>query len=198
MTHQPLLHQPWRLVSCRYFIYSWGAQVVLSRQKFCAHRNAGQQPGLAVAVHPGLVNTQLARDWVTGADMWGAAMQPVLAPVMRALAPWLLVPPARAVDTLLFAATAPAHQVSMRVHPECTAACAPLPCRVPAHRALANKQACICSCGASDHPFVLCRHDVHRMCSRQQWARVGCLVGCEGGGSVHRIGAHSAAGQAGS
>ena len=104
--------------------------------KNCALRNGGQQPDLAVAVHPGLVNTQLARDWVTGADVWGAAMQPVLAPVMRALAPWLLVPPRRAVDTLLFAATAPAHQVSMRMHPECTAACAPLLCRIQAWGAL--------------------------------------------------------------
>lgn len=89
-------------------------------------RNVGQRGDVAVAVHPGLVNTQLARDWITGADVWGRSLQPVLAPVMRALAPWLLIPPNRAVDTLLFAASAPAHQVSV------------LLCSIPLNRALGS------------------------------------------------------------
>lgn len=59
-----------------------------------------------------MVDTALARQWLTGADVWGAAARPVLAPLMRALAPWLLVPPRHAVDTLIYAASAPADEVS--------------------------------------------------------------------------------------
>ena len=66
---------------------------------------------VAVAVHPGLVDTKLARDWLTGADVMGNAAQPVVAPIARALAPWLLIAPDRAVESILYAATAPAEKV---------------------------------------------------------------------------------------
>ena len=75
-------------------------------------RNPGWTGDAALAVHPGLVDTQLARQWITGEDVWGARARPLLAPLMRALAPWMLLPPRSAVETLLYAAAAPAEQVT--------------------------------------------------------------------------------------
>ena len=80
--------------------------------KACPYcRNPGGTNDTALAVHPGLVDTQLARQWITGEDVWGAIARPVLAPLMRALAPWVLVPPRTAVETLLYAATTHAEEV---------------------------------------------------------------------------------------
>ncbi len=74
-------------------------------------KDSGSRDDVAVAVHPGLVDTQLARSWLTGADVMGRAGQRIVAPVARALAPWLLIRPEKAVESLLYAATAPSQQV---------------------------------------------------------------------------------------
>ncbi len=74
---------------------------------------------MAVAVHPGLVDTKLARDWLTGADVAGKLAQPLVAPLARALAPWLLIQPGRAVESILCAATAPAEQVGLSTLRSC-------------------------------------------------------------------------------
>ena len=68
---------------------------------------------MAVAVHPGLVDTELARGWLTGADVMGATAQRFVAPIAKLLAPWLLIQPERAVESILYAATAPADQVGI-------------------------------------------------------------------------------------
>ncbi|CAK0753629.1 hypothetical protein CVIRNUC_002235 [Coccomyxa viridis] len=67
---------------------------------------------ISVAVHPGLVDTELARGWLTGADVSGIQLQPVVAPLARMLAPWLLISTKRAVDQLMLAATGPPLQVA--------------------------------------------------------------------------------------
>jgi hypothetical protein len=74
-------------------------------------RSLNRRMDVAVAVHPGLVDTKLAREWLTGADVMGSAAQPLVAPIARALAPWLLLAPDRAVESILYAATAPAEKV---------------------------------------------------------------------------------------
>lgn len=78
-------------------------------------RDQGSRDDVAVAVHPGLVDTQLARSWLTGADVMGRAGQQFVAPVARALAPWLLIRPEKAVESLLYAATAPSQQVGSSI-----------------------------------------------------------------------------------
>lgn len=77
-----------------------------------ASRSTNPREDTAVAVHPGLVDTQLARSWLTGADVAGRAAHRFVAPITRRLAPWLLIKPQRAVQTLLYAATAPRDEVN--------------------------------------------------------------------------------------
>lgn len=61
--------------------------------------------------HSGFVNTDLANGWLTGTDALPAAVQQVTRPLVRALCPWILVAPSRAVQTVLHAATAPSAEV---------------------------------------------------------------------------------------
>ncbi|BDA46408.1 probable retinol dehydrogenase 13 [Coccomyxa sp. Obi] len=75
-------------------------------------RSSSTKRDVAVAVHPGLVDTELARGWLTGADVMGSAAQRFVAPVAKVLAPWLLIQPERAVESILYAATAPPDQVA--------------------------------------------------------------------------------------
>lgn len=64
------------------------------------------------AVHPGFVDTQLANGWLTGHDVVPAAIQRAIQPAVRLICPWILAPPQQAVQTMLYAASAPAHEVS--------------------------------------------------------------------------------------
>lgn len=59
----------------------------------------------------GFVNTDLANGWLTGTDVIPAAVQQVVRPLVRALCPWILVAPSKAVQTVLYAATAPSAEV---------------------------------------------------------------------------------------
>lgn len=61
---------------------------------------------VAVSVHPGLVDTALARGWLTGPDLLGP-LAPVLGPPLAKVAGILLKPVDVAVADVLFALTAP-------------------------------------------------------------------------------------------
>lgn len=77
----------------------------------CANAAAPNHP-LLVCV-PGFVNTDLANGWLTGSDAVPAAVQQVIRPLVRAVCPWILIPPSKAVQTILYAASAPAAEVRM-------------------------------------------------------------------------------------
>ena len=66
----------------------------------------------AVAVHPGMVATNLADSWIAGSDILGEAVQPVLRTLLNLLGSTILEPPQQAAKTVIYAALAPAHQVS--------------------------------------------------------------------------------------
>ena len=66
----------------------------------------------AVAVHPGMVATNLADSWIAGSDILGEAVQPVLRALLNLLGSTILEPPEQAARTVMFAALAPAQQVS--------------------------------------------------------------------------------------
>ena len=68
---------------------------------------------VAVSVHPGLVDTALARAWLTGHDLLGP-LAPILARPLTAAAPVLFKPVDVAVDDVVWALTAPAAVVAGR------------------------------------------------------------------------------------
>lgn len=72
----------------------------------CRADGATQVRDTVVAVHPGLVQTDLARQWVHNKF-------PILAVrgLIDTLFQWTFLPPAYAVETVLHAITAPAHEV---------------------------------------------------------------------------------------
>ena len=57
-------------------------------------------------------------------DIAGSLLQPVVAPLARMLAPWLLISTKRAVDQLMLAATGPPLQVAYYEHSDCSTAMA--------------------------------------------------------------------------
>jgi len=65
----------------------------------------------AVSVHPGLVDTALARTYFE-TDWLAKWLAPVGRPLLRALFPFVLLPPAMSARTLLWAAFAPAETVA--------------------------------------------------------------------------------------
>ena len=68
----------------------------------------------AVAVDPGVVDTQLARKYLVGElDLLPGLLRPLVRPLWQAAVPWLMLPPQTAAETMLYAATAPAAQVRM-------------------------------------------------------------------------------------
>jgi hypothetical protein len=67
----------------------------------------------AVSVHPGLIDTELARGWIMQGDVLGRFLLPVVNAVMRPLMPWILLPVDYAVNTVMFAATAPPKEVGV-------------------------------------------------------------------------------------
>lgn len=77
------------------------------------HRNriAGGREDLAVAVHPGLIDTKLARGWMTDGDVAGRMLRPLVAALLTPLMPHILLPLEHAVDTVMFAISAPASVV---------------------------------------------------------------------------------------
>lgn len=79
------------------------------------HRNRlpGEPEDVAVAVHPGLIDTDLARGWMTQGDVAGRLLRPVASAVLTPLMPYILLPLEHAVNTVMFAATAPASQVGL-------------------------------------------------------------------------------------
>lgn len=73
----------------------------------------GGPEDVAVAVHPGLIDTELARGWMTHGDVAGRLFRPVVAALLTPLMPYILLPLEHAVNTVMFAATAPASQVGL-------------------------------------------------------------------------------------
>ncbi|KAK9804148.1 hypothetical protein WJX73_005150 [Symbiochloris irregularis] len=71
-----------------------------------------QQKAVFCSVHPGFVNTDLANGWLTGSDVVPAAVQQIIRPLVRAICPWILVSPSKAVQTILYAASAPSAEIS--------------------------------------------------------------------------------------
>ena len=66
-----------------------------------------------MAVDPGVLNTQLARNYLlTELQLLPAFLRPLLRPVWQAAIPWLLLPPEVAAENNLYAATAPADEVT--------------------------------------------------------------------------------------
>ncbi|KAK9824442.1 hypothetical protein WJX72_010272 [[Myrmecia] bisecta] len=75
---------------------------------------------VAVAVHPGLVDTTLARTWFrNGCPRF---LAPLGLPILERLFPYCLIPTALAAQTVLFAATAPASQVAGAYVADCRVA----------------------------------------------------------------------------
>lgn len=68
---------------------------------------------MAVAVHPGLVQTSLAAGWMSGSDLAHGFLQSLTAALLGALRTFILEPPSRAARTLLYAALAPAAEVTV-------------------------------------------------------------------------------------
>ncbi len=68
----------------------------------------------AVAVDPGVVDTELARKYLVGElDLLPSLLRPLVRPLWQAAVPWLMLPAQTAAETMLYAATAPAEQVRM-------------------------------------------------------------------------------------
>ncbi len=66
----------------------------------------------AVAVDPGVLDTELARRYLAGElQLLPGLLQPLLRPLWTAAIPWLMLPPRTAAETMICAATAPAEQV---------------------------------------------------------------------------------------
>ena len=61
-------------------------------------------------MHPGLVQTGLAHNWLQGRDIFGS-LQIVTAAVLKVLAPVILETPQAAAQTMLYAALAPVSEV---------------------------------------------------------------------------------------
>jgi hypothetical protein len=73
----------------------------------------GGRRDTAVSVHPGLIDTELARGWMMQGDVLGKFLLPLVTAVMRPLMPWILLPVEHAVNTVMFAASAPAREVGV-------------------------------------------------------------------------------------
>lgn len=65
----------------------------------------------AVAIHPGVVRTNLAEQWLLGDDVFGKWFQPILEMIGRLLLPMLLISRKEAVQTILYAACASREEV---------------------------------------------------------------------------------------
>jgi hypothetical protein len=79
----------------------------------CRHGKVGGVEDVAVSVHPGLIVTHLTEYWVQKGDVLGRFMLPFVNLVMRPLAPWIFLPVQYSVRTVLYAASAPAHEVRL-------------------------------------------------------------------------------------
>ena len=59
-----------------------------------------------------MLDTELARKYLVGElDLLPGLLRPLVRPLWLAAVPWLMLPPQAAVETMLYAATAPAEQV---------------------------------------------------------------------------------------
>ena len=66
----------------------------------------------AVAVDPGVLDTELARRYLVGElELLPGFLRPLLRPTWVAAVPWLMLPAQTAAETMIYAATAPADQV---------------------------------------------------------------------------------------
>ena len=65
----------------------------------------------AIAIHPGLVQTRLAEQWMTGEEIFGKLAHPILKRIGPVLLPRLLISRKDAVNTILYAACAPRAEV---------------------------------------------------------------------------------------
>eukprot|EP00884_Botryococcus_braunii_P008599 jgi/Botrbrau1/17740/Bobra.0127s0005.1 len=77
------------------------------QRRFDRNTIAGGREDVAVAVHPGLIDTNLARGWMTQGDVAGRMLRPVVGALLTPLMPHILLPLEHAVDTVMFAITAP-------------------------------------------------------------------------------------------
>ena len=75
------------------------------------------RPDAAVAVHPGIVQTSMAKDWLMGSDLALGYLQPLTSALFGFLAPVLLASVAGAVRTVVYASLAPSTEV---VHLPCS------------------------------------------------------------------------------
>ena len=70
----------------------------------------------AVAVDPGVLDTELARKYLVGElQLLPGVLQPLVRPIWLAAIPWLMLPSRTAAETMLYAATASAEQVRTRL-----------------------------------------------------------------------------------
>ena len=66
----------------------------------------------AVAVDPGVLDTELARKYLIGElQLLPGPLQWLVRPLWVAAVPWLMLPPQTAAETMLYASTAPAEKV---------------------------------------------------------------------------------------
>lgn len=73
----------------------------------------------AVAVDPGVLDTELARKYLIGElQLLPGFLQPLVRPLWVAAVPWLMLPPQTAAETMLYAAVAPAEQVRSISRPQ--------------------------------------------------------------------------------
>eukprot|EP00884_Botryococcus_braunii_P005989 jgi/Botrbrau1/15391/Bobra.43_2s0019.1 len=81
------------------------------QSRFDRMRKYGGVEDVAVSVHPGLIDTHLAQNWIREGDVLGRYLMPLVNLVMRPLFPWVFLPVDYAVRTVLYAASAPADKV---------------------------------------------------------------------------------------
>ena len=55
----------------------------------------------------------MSNGWLTGKDVFPAAVQRVIRPAVKLMCPWILVRPSKSIQTMLFAATAPHAEVGL-------------------------------------------------------------------------------------
>ncbi len=83
---------------------------------WCRSPNPGPRNTI-VAVHPGLLRTELARKWLHN-DYCPNLLQPICSPVINFLFNKTFLPPSYAVQAVLQAATAPASKVGVSGIPQ--------------------------------------------------------------------------------
>jgi NAD(P)-dependent dehydrogenase (short-subunit alcohol dehydrogenase family) len=90
------------------------------------HHGQAAKVVTAVAVHPGLVDTPLARHYFEN-DYIPAWIRPVAWPMLRASLPWLLIKPDRSVQTMVHAAFGDVEDIDGQYLDVCgVSSCSPL------------------------------------------------------------------------